>query len=213
MSFSTSSAADGGTIVLGVVVLIAHQTVSSVVAFVVVPNQTCLWLALLVHRAQGLEPPPGLARHVIGAPRVLLSPESPPLSSESTFSAESPTLPCTASMLLGAPVAPDEASCPLPDVQAEQDQLFFQEEMDKPANTWKAIVPKVLEWQAFIDHIIQSAGDHPDNNLCYIPNKDNMYNFYLTRHCARRGSKMGSRSSQDKRMRTEEALIAMNTTT
>jgi hypothetical protein len=51
--------------------------------------------------------------------------------------------------------------------------------MDKPANTQKAVVPKVLKWQAFIDHIIPSVGEHPDNNLHYIPNKDNIYKFLL----------------------------------
>jgi hypothetical protein len=82
----------------------------------------------------------------------------------------------------GAPVGPIEEFRPLPvdiDVRAAQDMLFMREEQDRPANTRKAVVPKVREWEAFINHTCPSIGDHPDNNRRYIPNKDNTYKFLL----------------------------------
>jgi hypothetical protein len=107
------------------------------------------------------------------------SPGSPPPSSVSYFSADTSVLPSLSS---GAPVGPIEEFRPLPvdiDVRAAQDMLFMREEQDRPANTRKAVVPKVREWEAFINHTCPSIGDHPDNNRRYIPNKDNTYKFLL----------------------------------
>jgi hypothetical protein len=80
-----------------------------------------------------------------------------------------------------------------------QNVLYQKTQQDRPANTKKAVNPKIQEWERYCDHVFPDLG-----NEKYIPTKDNTYMFMLYQ-CLRskrtQGGKQGGGKKKGKRSR------------